>query len=205
MAVNWSAEEIEKIEKQSLQDLAPYYYYPLSKSMRQIDTDMEGYLILQPKDQKQKVLEWIKNVVKIENDSVDRDFLLQMYFKTRLEDVDARIEELDTTLNKYAELQGELLSGNDDPSRFASIIDLNQMIRSISRMVDSISIQRDQAFHEKNLTNILNNLLDLNQSNEETQKELKSWTAVVSAYPGQNSKSTKPKSPGQQGLDTPLF
>lgn len=202
MAVNWSAEEIDKIQKQSLGDLAPFYYYPVSKSMRQIDTDMEGYLILQPKDQKQKVLEWIKNVVKVENDNVDRDILLQMYFKSRIDDTTARIEELDTTLNKYSELQGELLSGNDDPSRFASIIDLNQMIRSISRMVDSISIQRDQAFHEQNLTNLLKNVLDASQSNEDTQKELKSWTTVVSAYPGQKSKPKK--SPGT-ALNTPVF
>jgi len=191
MAVSWSNSELEKIKQQTLGDLAPSYYYPRTKSMRQIDYDMEGYLILQIKDQKQKLLDWIKNVTKIEVNNADRDALLDVYLATRLDDSSARINELDIMLNKYSELQGELLSSGDDPSRFASIIDLNQMVRSISRTVDSISIQRDQAFHEQNVTTILKTILDVTKSTDETQKELKSWQSVISAYPGQTAKSGK--------------
>ena len=204
MAVNWSTAELEKIEKQSLGDLAPYYYYIPTKSMRQIEYDMEGYLILQPKNQKQKLLDWIKNVTKIEMDNVERDSLLSTYITIRLEDASTRIEEIDTVLNMYSELQGELLAGSDDPSRFASIIDLNEMIRSISRTVDSISIQRDQAFHERNLTNDLKILLDGFKSSGETQEELKSWQSVISAYPGQNAKSGS-SSKSDSGLKSDLF
>jgi hypothetical protein len=193
MAVNWSTEELEKIKNQSLGELKPYYYYLPNKNFIQISEDMEGYLILQDQEQKQKLLSWIKDVTKIEMDNEDRDALLATYLDIRLEDAAARIEELDTVLNQYADMQAELITDGDDSSRYATIMDLNLMVRSIGKPVESISIQRDQAFHEQNVTTALKNLLDRNKSDSDSQKELSSWQTVISAYKGQTGKSNSKK------------
>lgn len=193
MAVNWSTEELEKIKNQSLGELKPYYYYLPNKNMIQISDDMEGYLILQDQEQKQKLLSWIKDVTKIEMDNEDRDILLATYLDIRLEDTAARIEELDTVLNQYADMQAELITDGDDSSRYATIMDLNLMVRSIGKPVESISIQRDQAFHEQNVTTALKNLLVSNKSDSDSQKELSSWQTVISSYKGQAGKSNNKK------------
>jgi hypothetical protein len=67
------------------------------------------------------------------------------------------------------------------------------MLCSITKPVDVINIQRDQAFHEQNVTTALQNLLEANKSNTDTQKEISSWQSVISAYKGQTAKSGKKK------------
>lgn len=189
----WSTEELEKIKNQSLGDLRPSYYYLPNKTMMQISEDMEGYLILQDQEQKQKLLSWIKNVTKIETENKDRDTLLATYLDIRVEDTQARMDEMDEMLNNYAEMQAELITDGEDSSRFATIMDLNLMVRSISRPVEMITMQRDQAFHEQNVTNSLINLLEANKSDKDTERELSSWQTVISSYKGQKGKSGNKK------------
>jgi hypothetical protein len=111
----------------------------------------------------------------------------------RQQDALDRITELDEVLNQYADMQAELITDGDDSSRYATIGDLNIMLRSITKPVDVINIQRDQAFHEQNVTTALQNLLEANKSNTDTQKEISSWQSVISAYKGQTAKSGKKK------------
>lgn len=189
MTITWSTSELEKIKKQSLKDNRPSYYYLPNKAFMQISEDMEGYLILQDQEQKQKLLAWIKEVSDIETENKDRDELLGTYLDIRLQDTQDRIDELDTVLNQYAEMQAELITDGNDSSRFATIMDLNLMTRSISRPVDMLNMQRDQAFHEQNVTNALKNTLELSKSDDDTEKEISSWQTVLSAYKGQSGKS----------------
>jgi hypothetical protein len=193
MAISWSTEELEKIKNQSLKNLRPSYYYLPNKNLMQISEDMEGYLILQDQEQKQKLLSWIKDVTKIETENKDRDALLATYLDIRLEDTQARMDEMDEVLNNYAEMQADLITDGDDPSRFATIMDLNLMTRSISRPVEMITMQRDQAFHEQNVTTALKNTLEVIKSDKDTEKELSSWQTVISAYKGQKGKSGSKK------------
>lgn len=193
MAITWSADETEKIKNQTLNELRPSYYYVPNRSMVQITEDMEGYLILQEQEQKQKLLSWIKNVTKIETSNEKRDQLLATYLDIRQQDTVDRITELDEVLNQYADMQAELITDGDDSSRYATIGDLNIMLRSITKPVDVINIQRDQAFHEQNVTTALQNRLEANKSNTDTQKEISSWQSVISAYKGQTAKSGKKK------------
>jgi hypothetical protein len=193
MAITWNTDEIEKIKNQTLNELRPSYYYVPNRSMVQITEDMEGYLILQDQEQKQKLLSWIKNVTKIETSNEKRDQLLATYLEIRQQDALDRITELDEVLNQYADMQAELITDGDDSSRYATIGDLNIMLRSITKPVDVINIQRDQAFHEQNVTTALQNLLEANKSNTDTQKEISSWQSVISAYKGQTAKSGKKK------------
>jgi hypothetical protein len=193
MAITWNTDEIEKIKNQTLKELRPSYYYVPNRNMVQITEDMEGYLILQDQEQKQKLLSWIKNVTKIETSNEKRDQLLATYLEIRQQDALDRITELDEVLNQYADMQAELITDGDDSSRYATIGDLNIMLRSITKPVDVINIQRDQAFHEQNVTTALQNLLEANKSNTDTQKEISSWQSVISAYKGQTAKSGKKK------------
>jgi len=199
MAITWSTSELEQIKQQSLGDLKPSYYYLPNKNMIQISEDMEGYLILQYQEQKQKVLSWIKDITKIEIENKDRDALLTTYLETRLTDTGERITELDIVMNQYADMQSELITDGNDSSRYATIMDLNLMIRSLARPVDMINMQRDQAFHEQNVVTALKNILDNNKSDTDTEKELSSWQTVISSYKGQAGKSTKKVSAAKTG------
>lgn len=193
MAIVWTTDEQKKINDQSLNELKPSYYYVPNRTFIQISEDMEGYLILQDQEEKQKILSWIKNLSSIETENQDRDTLLETFLGIRLQDTEDRIAELDTVLNQYAEMQTDLITDGDDSSRFATIMDLNLMLRSISSSVDMIMIQRDQAFHEKNLITALSDILAANKSDDDTQKELSSWQTVVSSYKGQSGKSASKK------------
>jgi len=187
--IQWTTDELEKIKQQTLGDLRPSYYYIPIQNTVQISEDMEGYLILQSQDEKQKVLSWIKNVTQIENETTDRDALLTTYLGVRQKDATNRVTEMDAVLNQYAEMQAELITDGNDSSRYATISDLNLMIISIGKPVDEINLQRDQAFHEQNLITTLQNLLNNQQSDTDTQKELTSWQTVISAYSGQTQQS----------------
>jgi len=187
MAVNWNTSELDKIKQQMLDDKPQYYLLP-NKLMVPISEDMEGFLILQTQEQKQKILSWIKKVTSIQTANKDRDALLDTYLQVRLQDTTDRISEMDTVLDGYSKMQNDIVTDGDDSSRYAGIIDLNLMIRSISRSVNMITMQRDQAFHEQNLTKLLQLLLTSNKIDDDTQKELSSWQNVLSTYSGQTSK-----------------
>ena len=151
MAITWSKEELDAIQKQSMKDMRPSYYSITNKSYIQISEDFEGYLILQASDDKQKILTWMKDVSKINNDTKDQNELLSRFLQVRSDDTIARIDELDEKLNKYDEMQTDLITDGKDPSRYGSIMELSLMVTSITKSVDNILIQREQAFHEQNM------------------------------------------------------
>jgi len=189
MAITWSTSELEAIKKQTLKDLKPSYYSLVNKNYIQITEDFEGYLILQSADDKQKILTWMADVGKINNDTKDQNELLNRFLAIRAEDADARVVELDERLNNYSDMQATLITDGKDPSRYGTIVELSLMTQAISKSIDIISLQREQAFHEQNMVAAITIAVKNEQSNADTEKELTSWQNIVSAYKGQTAKS----------------
>jgi hypothetical protein len=188
----FSNAELEIINKARLpKEARPSYYSSAQRDFVQIDENFEGYLILQDKEQKQKGLTWIKTAGDFEVQNKDHDELLAEYLTIRREDAEARMEDLDAKLNEYIEFQAGVLTDSEgtDPSRFATINEVNVMIRSLSRSIHRIKILREASFHEQTMVNLLEKSLESEETNEETQKELSSWQTVMSTYKGQDSKS----------------
>ena len=191
MSIAWSTTELEAIKKQTLKELKPSYYSLKNKNYIQISEDFEGYLILQASDDKQKILTWMADVSKINNDTKSQNELLTRFLEVRSADADARIEELDEKLNKYDDMQSDLITDGNDPSRYGSIVELSLMVTSITNSVDNILIQREQAFHEKNVIATITDILTDDNVTEDTTKELTSWQTIMSTYKGEKN---KPKS-----------
>jgi len=189
MTISWSTSELEEIKKQKMGDLRPSYYSTTNKNFIQISEDFEGYLILQNSSDKQKILTWISDVEKIDNNTKDQNTILDKYMTIRSDDADARITELDAKLNNYDDMQTSLITDGTDPARYGTIVELSQMITSISKPLENISIQRDQAFHEKNIILAVTNKIKSEQISDESSKELDSWKSIMSSYRGQSSKS----------------
>lgn len=201
MSINWSTSELEAIKKQTLKDSKPSYYSLTNKNYIQISEDFEGYLILQGGDQKQKVLTWMSDVSKINNDTKDQNAILNRFLEIRYQDTSDRITELDEKLNKYSEMQTELITDGTDPSRYGSIIEINLMVKCISKSIDNINLQREQAFHEQNMVTAVQNAIQNEQVSDDTTKELTSWQTIMSTYKGQTSKSgSKVSKPSMGGL-----
>lgn len=186
--ISWSTAELEEIKKQSLGNLRPYYYSVTNKNLIQISSDFEGYLIIQSADEKRKLLTWMSDLTKINNNTQDQSALLKRYFDTRTADADDRIAELDEKLNKYADMQADLITDGTDPSRYGGIVELNTMVKTISKTLDNISIQREQAFHEKNVITAMGAVLKAEEVTDDYKKELMSWQRIVSTYKGQTQK-----------------
>jgi len=187
-AIAWTTSELELIKKQTLNDLRPSYYSITNRNLIQISSDFEGYLILQGADDKKKLLTWMSDVSKINVENKEQNEILTTFLGIRGQDADDRITELDIKLNKYADMQADLITDGNDPSRYGSIVELSLMIRAISKSLDSIAIQREQAFHEKNMVVLLSKIADNEKVDENTQKELTSWQTVASTYKGQTDK-----------------
>ena len=200
MAINFSVDEIEKIDKQKKPSGLPSYYSSDSKSRREIGRDFEGFLILQSTDQKQVLLKWLQQVNDIEQDNTDRDKLTDQYLDLRTTDATARIAELDLQLKGFDKFRSSLFGDGADPSRFAEIVELNTLIQAMQRPLEEITIQREIAFHERNLAKLINNRRTKAKSNKDTEKELKSWQSVVTAYPGQKKATGKPSGLSLGGL-----
>jgi hypothetical protein len=184
----WSTSELESIKKQTLGNLRPLYYSSSNRKYLQISDDFEGYLILQSAEEKRKILTWISDITKINNDTEDQNVLLQRFMDVRSADADDRISELDEKLDNFSELQADLITDGNDVARYSSIIELDAMVRSISKPLDNLLIQREQAFHEKNVIAAVTNTARQEKITDDTKKELSSWQTVISAYKGETQK-----------------
>jgi hypothetical protein len=195
----WNTSELDSIKKQTLGNLRPLYYSSINKKYLQISDDFEGYLILQSAEEKRKILTWISDIAKINNDTKDQNILLQRFMDVRSADADDRIAELDEKLNKYSEMQADLITDGNDVSRYSSIVELDLMVRSISKPLDNLLIQREQAFHEKNIIAAVTNAVRSEQITDETKKELSSWQGVISSYQGQAQQQKSKTSKASMG------
>ena len=189
MGITWSTSELDMIKKQTMSNLRPSYYSTTNKNYIQISEDFEGFLIIQAADNKQKLLKWMSDIGGITNDVKDQNKLLTAFIAVRDADANAQIVEIDNKLNDYAEMQATLLTDGTDPARYASIIELDLMLTSISKSVDNITIQRDQAFHELCVTKTVENKLNIEAVSDEAEKEMSSWQSIVSSYKGQTESS----------------
>lgn len=197
MAVNFSIDEITKIDKQKKPtEGLPFYFSSANKSSIQVGRDFEGFLILQSIDQKQILLKWLQQVNDIEQDNTDRDDLLDQYLVLRNADAESRIVEVDLQLNGFDEFRSSLFGDGTDPSKYAEVVELSAMVQSMQRPIDEITIQREAAFHEKNLVKLITDRRINSKSDKNTQKELKSWQSVITTYPGQKDSGGK----GGRGL-----
>lgn len=190
MDITWNADELEEIKKQTMKDLRPSYYSIQNRNLIQISEDFEGYLILQGADDKQKIITWMADVGKINNDTKDQNDLLAKYLEIRGTDADDRITELEERLNKCSEMQANLITDGKDPSRYGSIFELSLMIQSVTKSIDNIMIQREQAFHEKNVIAAVTNKVKSETVDDESKRELDSWKSILATYKGQTNKSS---------------
>lgn len=190
MDITWSTDELEEIKKQTMKDLRPSYYSIQNRNLIQISEDFEGYLILQAADDKQKIITWMTDVSKINNDTKDQNDLLTKYLEIRGTDADDRITELEERLNKCSEMQANLITDGKDPSRYGAILELSLMVNSVTKSIDNIMIQREQAFHEKNVIAAVTNKVKSEAVDEESKKELDSWKSILATYKGQTNKSS---------------
>ena len=96
MAVEFTPDELDLIGQQSLPEVErPTYYSSVTQNFKPISSDFEGYLILQPQNQKQRALTWIKDAADIEVDNGEQSELLINYLVIRQEDAAQRVNELD--------------------------------------------------------------------------------------------------------------
>lgn len=211
---NFSDSELEliKSQKKSEKDLPEYFKVSVVQSEGKFSTaglsipisrDFESYLILQTQDQKQKTLSWVKKALDIQKHKVDRDDILNRYFDMRTADADNRISELDTTLDNFDQFKVGLLtdSAGGDPSRFASVEEVNLMTQSLQGPIDDTYILRDRAFHEKTTTDMMRIRLASSPNTDDTRKSLQDWQTVISAYPGQSmSGASLPTATPARGL-----
>jgi hypothetical protein len=186
MAVNFTPEELEIIGRQAKPTtMLPTYYSSQSKSSIPVGRDFEGFLILQNIDQKQQVLTWLREVNSISEENTDRDELLIRYIGLRSADADTRIAEIDEQMKGFTDFKSNLFSNVEDPAKFAGLVELNVMLQSLQKPVSEMASQRDLAFHEKNMAALTLTRLQRSKNDEDTQRELRSWQTVITAYPGQ--------------------
>lgn len=186
----YSAEQLALIDAETkpTQSL-PKYYLADTKQSIPISRDFEAYLILQPSEQKQNIVDWINGANEITNDTVDRDELASQYFDLRIADAKQRISDLDEQLNNFNKFKLGLLGTKGDPSGFSTITEINLMTRALQKPLDEMVYLREQAFHEQTMNGIQKLRAEVDIDTPDTQKELESWQKVITTYPGQESSS----------------
>jgi len=186
VGIQFTTDELGKIEKQkkATPDL-PTYYSASTQNFVAIGRDFEGFLILQSTEQKQKLLKWLGEVDKIQIENIERDELLTRYLNLRVADTEIRITELEEQLKGFDEFKTSVFTSGEDTSRFASIVELDLMLQSLQRPLSEITLQRDLAFHEQNMANLLLKRQERAKTDKSAQRELRSWQSVVTTYPGQ--------------------
>ena len=167
----FTTEEKEQIRAQALPPAdRPSYFSSVNRDDRQITEGFESFLILQDQTQKQNSLDWIGKALDIEADNEDRDALLNTYLEIRTTDAEERVTELDEKLEDFNKFVTGLFAKDSaqgsDPSRFATVEELNLFVLSLQKPLDKITVQRDQAFHETNLTRVLGNRLEQEKTDE---------------------------------------
>jgi hypothetical protein len=193
MAISFSPAEQDVINKQKLpDDSLPKYYNtnPLSPETSQftrISRDFEAYLILQPSSQKQTVQGWIKAVKTFNVANTDRDIILAAYLNIRATDVALRLNQLDSSLSNFADFKASLTTGNGtDPSKYADILELDLLSKSLQRPIEETVVAREQAFHENNMVLLLSKKLAFTKADTSINTELTAWQAVMGTYAGQD-------------------
>lgn len=185
---NFTTVEKELIQSQELrpQD-RPSYYSRVSQSDQQIGKDFENFLILQTQTQKQTSLDWINKALAIEVDNEDRDAILETYLGIRKTDANERVTELDERLDDFNTFMTGFFKGEataENPDRFANVPELSLFVQSLQRPLAKMTIQRDIAFHENNLVTWLEERLKEEKTDDNSRKELESWSPVISRYKG---------------------
>lgn len=186
---NFSSAELQLINRQRKPaGEKPFYFSSDEGIFKEVSDDFEAYLILQTVDHKEETVEWIETSLDILEANEDRDELLERYIELRIEDASARVNELDGKLEDFNSFKEGLLEdrASGDPTRFASIVEVNLLARSLQRPLDEILFLREKAFHEINLASLMLFRLNLSRSNDATQREIDSWENVITAYPGQD-------------------
>lgn len=190
---NFSQEELEKIKVQRKpQDELPTYFSSENQQETPISRDFEAYLILQPQSLKQTTLSWIREVVDIQEENIDRDEILSRYLNTREEEADKVVEQLDEALGDFDQFKAGLLQVTDDPTRFAEIPEISLLAQSLQRPIQEMVFIRESAFHESNLSKLLRLRFTISETTENTERELQSWQTVISAYQGQKDNAALP-------------
>ena len=198
---NFTTQETVLISEQQklTANLPSYYSSDVAKNVPQgskdelakqkISRDFEAYLILQTTEQKQKTLTWIKSVTGITQDNKDRDNILERYLTLRDDDTKAVIAEIDDKLKQFEEFRNGLFASGEDGTKFAEVIEVSLMARSLQRPLDEMYITRESTFHEQNVVALLKIRFEDRKNTTDTQLELESWQTVVSAYRGQEGSS----------------
>lgn len=189
---NFSQEELELINQQRRDvESLPLYYSADNKRLTQISRDFESFLILQPTEQKQLTLKWVKEANSALEKNVDRDELLLRYAGLRKDDAKLRIEELDEKLNTFDDFKESFLADSEENERWSAVPEVSLLQQSLQQPIDELLLLRDNSFHEFNFAVLVENRTNSDLVNKDTQREISSWQTVVSSYKGTDKAAKK--------------
>jgi len=183
---NFSPEEKDLIDKQKKPtEQMPYYYLARRKTLIQISEDFEAYLILQTAAAKAKIQTWLKKTSDANLARADRDEILKRYLDLRKVDSQKVIESIDKKLDSFDEFKTSLLGTPEDANRYASVTELNEFTEVVQRPVDELTLLRETAYMEQNITALADKYLTEYGVSKDTQREINSWKTVFASYQGQ--------------------
>ena len=182
MAIQYSNEELRVIDKnKKTPEEKPRFYNSTTDQTEIISDDFESYLILQQQATKQQVLQRLRQNIKINNDTTDRDALLKTLSDNIVANADKKMAELDTETQNYDTFRNSIV-GED--RRFDSLKELNRLLTAIKKPIEELTFMRDQVFQDGNINILISDRLEASKSDTNTKKEFDVWQKVISAYQG---------------------
>jgi len=182
MAINLTNEELKIVDdNKKVSSEKPEYYDSQTDQTNIISDDFEAYLILQQQATKQKILQRLRQNIKINNDTTDRDALLKTFSTNITTNTDKKIAELDQETQNYEEFRDTII-GED--RRFDALRELNRLMTVIRKPIEELSFMRDQVFQDGNVNILISDRLESAKSDANTKKEFEVWQKVISAYQG---------------------
>lgn len=183
MTIQLTDQELAQVRsKRKADGKKPEYYNSSVDQTDIISDDFEAYLILQTSAQKQQVLQRLRQNIKVNNDTADRDAILKEFIKQSSEDLTNRLNEVDTVTNNFEDFRSTLLTGDE---RFHSVNEVNRLLYVLQEPIEEVMFIREQIFQEGNINILIGDEAESTQKDDKTKKELETWQKVISAYEGQ--------------------
>lgn len=182
MAIQYTNDELKIIDKNKKSpEEKPRFYNSTTDQTEVVSDDFEAYLILQQQATKQQILQRLRQNIKINNDTTDRDVLLKIFSDNIVVNADKKMAELDIETQNYDTFRDSVVGGD---RRFDSLKELNRLLTVIKKPIEELTFMRDQVFHDGNVNILISDRLEASKSDANTKKEFDVWQKVISAYQG---------------------
>jgi len=175
-----TTEEIDKVERNIRTDdeLPTYYSASLGREIK-ISREFEQFLILLEDSLKNESIEWITNISELSTPRKDRDELLLIAIESELADSKSKLDALNAVLEDF-----DAYNSKFNVEKFANVVEVGLYLQDLQNQVLELVLQRDRMFHLQNFTKVINGLYGDGATNEDTQKQLKSWSVSFNEYRG---------------------